>query len=150
MRNIFFRIFKIICNFGNCFSFFKFFLNERADFLEKFFSFLFSSLFSSLHSSLFSSQFSSFFSCPVSYTHLKDSGISTKDTTRVSNKFNGVQSSTGIANAAKSSAKLGGAFGGGMAAVESIVNGDDLSTTTGNVASGALKGSVSGLSLIHI
>ena len=31
-----------------------------------------------------------------------------------------------------------------MAAVESIVNGDDLSTTTGNVASGALKGSVSG------
>ena len=37
MRNIFFRIFKIICNFGNCFSFFKFFLNERADFLEKFF-----------------------------------------------------------------------------------------------------------------
>ena len=43
MRNIFFRIFKIICNFGNCFSFFKFFLNERADFLEKFFSFLFSS-----------------------------------------------------------------------------------------------------------
>ena len=75
---------------------------------------------------------------------MKDSGISTKDTTRVSNKFNGVQSSTGIANAAKSSAKLGGAFGGGMAAVESIVNGDDLSTTTGNVASGALKGSVSG------
>ena len=74
---------------------------------------------------------------------MKDSGISTKDTTRVSNKFNGVQSSTGIANAAKSSAKLGGAFGGGMAAVESIVNGDDLSTTTGNVASGALKGSVS-------
>lgn len=71
---------------------------------------------------------------------MKDSGISTKDTTRVSNKFNGVQSSTGIANAAKSSAKLGG----GMAAVESIVNGDDLSTTTGNVASGALKGSVSG------
>lgn len=68
---------------------------------------------------------------------MKDSGISTKDTTRVSNKFNGVQSSTGIANAAKSSAKLGGAFGGGMAAVESIVNGDDLSTTTGNVASGA-------------
>lgn len=62
---------------------------------------------------------------------MKDSGISTKDTTRVSNKFNGVQSSTGIANAAKSSAKLGGAFGGGMAAVESIVNGDDLSTTTG-------------------
>ena len=45
---------------------------------------------------------------------MKDSGISTKDTTRVSNKFNGVQSSTGIANAAKSSAKLGGAFGGGM------------------------------------
>lgn len=39
---------------------------------------------------------------------MKDSGISTKDTTRVSNKFNGVQSSTGIANAAKSSAKLGG------------------------------------------
>lgn len=76
---------------------------------------------------------------------MKDSGISTKDTTRVSNKFNGVQSSTGIANAAKSSAKLGGAFGGGMAAVESIVNGDDLSTTTGNVASGALKGSVSGV-----
>jgi hypothetical protein len=75
---------------------------------------------------------------------MKDSGISTKDTTRVSNKFNGVQSSTGIANAAKSSAKLGGAFGGGIAAVESIVNGDDLSTTTGNVASGALKGSVSG------
>ena len=75
---------------------------------------------------------------------MKDSGISTKDTTRVSNKFNGVQSSTGIANAAKSSAKLGGAFGRGMAAVESIVNGDDLSTTTGNVASGALKGSVSG------
>ena len=37
---------------------------------------------------------------------MKDSGISTKDTTRVSNKFNGVQSSTGIANAAKSSAKL--------------------------------------------
>ena len=36
--DIFFRIFKIICNFGNCFSFFKFFLNERADFLEKFFS----------------------------------------------------------------------------------------------------------------
>ena len=33
---------------------------------------------------------------------MKDSGISTKDTTRVSNKFNGVQSSTGIANAAKS------------------------------------------------
>lgn len=31
---------------------------------------------------------------------MKDSGISTKDTTRVSNKFNGVQSSTGIANAA--------------------------------------------------
>lgn len=28
--------------------------------------------------------------------------------------------------------------------MESIVNGDDLSTTTGNVASGALKGSVSG------
>ena len=28
---------------------------------------------------------------------MKDSGISTKDTTRVSNKFNGVQSSTGIA-----------------------------------------------------
>lgn len=32
---------------------------------------------------------------------MKDSGISTKDTTRVSNKFNGVQSSTGIANAGK-------------------------------------------------
>ena len=81
---------------------------------------------------------------------MKDSGISTKDTTRVSNKFNGVQSSTGIANAAKSSAKLGGAFGGGMAAVESIVNGDDLSTTTGNVASGALKGSVSGAAPIPL
>ena len=27
MSNVFFRIFKIICNFGNCFSFFKLFLN---------------------------------------------------------------------------------------------------------------------------
>ena len=51
---------------------------------------------------------------------MKDSGISTKDTTRVSNKFNGVQSSTGLPMRPKSSAKLGGAFGGGMAAVESI------------------------------
>lgn len=51
---------------------------------------------------------------------MKDSGISTKDTTRVSNKFNGVQSSTGIANAAKSSAKLGGTFGGGMATMAAL------------------------------
>lgn len=75
---------------------------------------------------------------------MKDSGISTKDTTRISNKFNGISSTTGIANAAKSSAKLGGALGGGVAAVESLVNGDDFSTATGNVASGALKGSISG------
>ena len=27
MNNVFFRIFKIICNFGNCFPFFKLFLN---------------------------------------------------------------------------------------------------------------------------
>lgn len=75
---------------------------------------------------------------------MKDSGISTKDTSRVSNKFNGVSSTTGIGNAAKVSAKLGGALGGGVAAIESIANGDDFSTTTGNVASGALKGSLSG------
>lgn len=75
---------------------------------------------------------------------MKDSGISTKDTSRISNKFNGVSSTTGIANAAKASAQLGGALGGGMAAIESIANGDDFSTTTGNVASGALKGSISG------
>lgn len=75
---------------------------------------------------------------------MKDSGISTRDTSRISNKFNGVSSTTGIANAAKSSAKFGGALGGGVAAIESIANGDDFSTTTGNVASGALKGSISG------
>ena len=46
-----------VCNFGNCFSFFKFFLNERADFLEKFFSFLFSSQLSSFFSCLFSLHF---------------------------------------------------------------------------------------------
>lgn len=75
---------------------------------------------------------------------MKDTGISTKDTTRISNKFNGVTSATGIANAVKSSAKLGGAFGGGVAAIESLANGDDFSTTTGNVTSGALRGSISG------
>lgn len=75
---------------------------------------------------------------------MKDSGISTRDTSRISNKFNGVSSTTGIANAAKASAKFGGALGGGVAAIESIVNGDDFSTATGNVASGALKGSLSG------
>lgn len=75
---------------------------------------------------------------------MKDSGISTKDTTRVSNKFNGVQSSTGIANAAKSSAKLGGAFGGGMAAVESIVNGRRSVNDDRKCCVRRLKGSVSG------
>jgi hypothetical protein len=75
---------------------------------------------------------------------MKDSGISTKDTSRISNKFNGVSSTAGIANAVKTSAAFGGTLGGGLAAVESIVNGDDFSTATGNVASGALKGSVSG------
>ena len=77
---------------------------------------------------------------------MKDSGISTKDTTRISNKFNGVSSTTGIANAVKSSAGLGGALGGGIAAVESIANGDDFCTATGNVTSGVLKGSISGAS----
>lgn len=75
---------------------------------------------------------------------MKDSGISTKDTSRISNKFNGVSSGTGIANATKASAKLGGVVGGGVAAIESIANGDDFSTTTGNAASGALRGSLSG------
>lgn len=75
---------------------------------------------------------------------MKDSGISTRDTSRISNKFNGVSSTTGIANAAKTSAKFGGVVGGGVAAIESIANGADFSTATGNVASGALKGSLSG------
>lgn len=75
---------------------------------------------------------------------MKDSGISTRDTSRISNKFNGVSSSAGIANATMASAKFGGALGGGVAAIASIANGDDFSTATGNAASGALKGSLSG------
>ena len=43
MSNIFFCIFKIICNFGNCFSFFKFFPDESTFFFySSFFSCLFS------------------------------------------------------------------------------------------------------------
>ena len=56
MSNIFFCIFKIICNFGNCFSFFKFFPDEST-------FFFYSSFFSSLLLPFFSSLLSSFFSC---------------------------------------------------------------------------------------
>ncbi|MGN0154333.1 MAG: hypothetical protein ACI4A3_07765 [Lachnospiraceae bacterium] len=75
---------------------------------------------------------------------MKDSGISTKETSRISNKFNGVSSATGITNAVKTSAKTGGVLSGGVAAIESFANGDDFSTATKNVTSSALKGSVSG------
>ena len=56
MSNIFFCIFKVICNFGNCFSFFKFFPDEST-------FFFYSSFFSSLLLPFFSSLLSSFFSC---------------------------------------------------------------------------------------
>ena len=74
---------------------------------------------------------------------MKDSGISTKDTSRISNKFNGVPSTTGLVNAVGSASKVGGAVSGGIALVESIANGDDFAETTKNVTSSALKGASS-------
>lgn len=72
---------------------------------------------------------------------MEDSGISTKDTTRISNKYNQVSSLEGMGNIVKSSAKAGGIIGGGIAAVQSLANGDSLSETAGNVTANALKGS---------
>ena len=74
---------------------------------------------------------------------MKDSGISTQDTSRISNKFNGVSSTTGLVNAVGSASKVGGAVSGGIALVESIANGDDFAETTKNVTSSALKGASS-------
>ena len=79
---------------------------------------------------------------------MKDSGISTKDTTRVSNKFNGVQSSTGIANAAKSGQTMV-LVSHDMSFVAQVADkvlflDKGRIIESGNVASGALKGSVSG------
>ncbi len=74
---------------------------------------------------------------------MKDSGISTKDTSRISNKLNGVASATGVGNIAMRSAKVGGILSGGFAAIESIVNGDDLEDAAANITSSALKGAVS-------
>ena len=74
---------------------------------------------------------------------MKDSGISTKDTARISNKFNGVASTTGVSNIISSSAKLGGALSGTFALADSIISGDDFEETTKNVATSALKGAAS-------
>lgn len=71
---------------------------------------------------------------------MKDSGISTKDTTRISNKYNQAGSVTGMGNIVKASAKAGGIMSGGIAAVESLVNGDSFSEAAGNVTSNTLKG----------
>ena len=74
---------------------------------------------------------------------MKDSGISTKDTSRISNKFNGVTSTTGIGNMVGTSAKLGGTLSGTFALADSLISGDDFSETTRNVTSSALKGATS-------
>lgn len=71
---------------------------------------------------------------------MMDSGISTKDTTRISNKYNQMGSMTGMENIIKSSAKVGGVMSGGIAAVESLVNGDSFLEAAGNVTSNTLMG----------
>ena len=74
---------------------------------------------------------------------MKDSGISTNDTSRISNKFNNISSVTGMGNIVFSAAKTGGAISGGIAAIKSIADGDDLETATANITSSALNGAVS-------
>ena len=72
-----------------------------------------------------------------------DSGISSDDTARIANKFNGIASTEGMANIVSNSAQIGGVFSGGLAAVESFVNRDDAGDTARNVTSAAVQGAVS-------
>lgn len=73
---------------------------------------------------------------------MKDSGISTKDTTRISNKLNGVISPVGMGKIALQSAKIGGAISGGIAVVETITNGDDIEDPFAHISTNIIKGSV--------
>ncbi len=73
---------------------------------------------------------------------MKDSGISTKDTSRISNKLNGVVSTVGMGKIALRSAKIGGAISGGIAVIETIVNGDDIEDPCAHISSNVIKGTV--------
>ncbi len=72
-----------------------------------------------------------------------DSGISSADTNRIARKFNGIAGTEGVASIMSSSAQIGGVFSGGIAAVESFVNGDDVGDAARNISSAAVQGAVS-------
>ncbi|MCR5486194.1 MAG: hypothetical protein K6F35_01550 [Lachnospiraceae bacterium] len=75
---------------------------------------------------------------------MKDSGISTKTTSRIADKaLNPVPGAAEIAGAAGKAAGIGAVVSGAVAAAESAINGDDISEATGHIAVGTASGAIS-------
>lgn len=75
---------------------------------------------------------------------MKDSGISTKTTSKIANKaLNPVPTAAEIAGVAGKAAGIGAVINGAIAATESVINGDDVSEATGHIAVGTANGAIS-------